>query len=174
MWGGRKNGHNRVFDGKHPGLKEVLSEGQRCTTDLDFAQGGKAFRAKEAFWDFASEGGVAQEPRKGNPGSSCSQGSEVDLRAVGGRGGQPLSAKGVAKSIAPLRPRSGTKGCLTNPAVGGPAGPSEPKGHEVGEGAWPGDFGRPPGGVDEGGVEVEVEVAEEWAAEEVADFFGLG
>ena len=50
----------------------------------------------------------------------------------------------------------------------------EPEGHEDGEGAWAGVFGRPPGGADDDEVEVEVEVADEWAAEEVADFFGLG
>ncbi len=160
VWGGRKNGHNRFFDGKHPGLKEVLIEGQRCTTDLDFAEGERAFLAKEAFWDFASEGGLAQKSQRGNPGGSGPQGSP-------GSGGKPKVALRARPKAKVDGPAAAAGACPVHPG---------PEGHEVDEADWPDGVGRPPGGADDGGVwdEVEVEVDDGWAAGEVAAFFGLG
>jgi hypothetical protein len=143
-WGGRSNGHKRFMDGRHPGLANVLIEGQRVTTPMDFETGVKALARRGAYWAHASEGGL----KRGAPIGGGLAGKGLALS--GEAGGPPLKAGRVALPCCP-----GVEAGASDPFP-------EPEGHGD---DWMGGLGRPP--------EVLVDAADEWGASEVDSFFGL-
>jgi hypothetical protein len=56
-WGGRRNGHTRFTDGKHPCLPRVGIEGHRATMKSDFVVGLASVERHDVFWSHASVGG---------------------------------------------------------------------------------------------------------------------
>jgi exonuclease III len=115
-WGGRRNGCNRFFAGKHPCLSKVLIEGQRPTTTADVDSGVRSCSRHTGIWGQASVGG-AKRPLPSGEGRSSGEGS--------GAVGQPHKALrgaaglGEAGQVGPLDPWDEWYGEVGRPPEGG-------------------------------------------------------
>ncbi len=118
-WGGRRNGFVRFMGGRHPCLKNVLIEGQRCISAADVATGVRSCARHNIYWARSSEGGIKR------PSS----------RKVGGHmaGQTELSPPAKVIKVASFRP--GEPASSGYPPVLPPVGQEED---------WPDDFGAGP------------------------------